>query len=252
MIAYYEIVFLSDCCIDALLLSLSLVTVRAPVRLARVCISAFVGGSGAVLFALYPDCRAIVFLLSLIVMPFLAKRHRNYKEYFSFLLVFLCMTAVLGGVVMLVRSLGVPFRTISYGVVPISVGLGGCIVLFLVDKLLFSVPKDRKKNLDFYRVYLSDGCNGKSYEAFYDSGNRVYSDGGDRVIFVSPSVYRSLRGKRESLTVRTAGGVFTTLMTPAELTVRYPDGKNVLYRVKAAKSDALVREKIILHGEMRA
>ena len=250
MTVYYEILFLSDFCVDALLSSLTVVALRSNLRVGRIFLVSFFGGLGAVLTALFPNYRIFIFVTLLPTIPFFMKRQKNYREYFLSLLAFMCVTAVLGGVVLMAKALWVPTKTLRYGAVPISVGLGGSFVVFMAQKLLAEAPKERKKNALSYPVSLSCGGKRKTYEGFYDSGNRVYSDEGEQVIFVAPEVYHSLLGHEETLAVRTAGGVFTTTVAPAELTVRYPSGNVAVYRVKAAKSDALLHESIILHGDM--
>lgn len=169
--------------------------------------------------------------------------------YFLSVMTFLSVSAVLAGLYVLSVGLGL-YDLFFFGVPHAFVSLIGILLILSVKKLLSYGSRTRRTNGCLYDVYLSSSGVGKTFRGFYDSGNRAYTDAGEKVIFVPPSVYSILSPiEEEPYEVLTAGGIFSTQMTGAEATVFFPEGA-VTYQVKAALGKKLFSDRVILHSEM--
>ena len=251
MVVYYEVVFLSDAVMDGFLLCLSSAVLKLPLRPHRLFVSACVGGGISLLCVLFPAYKVYLFLVGLLILPALVKKHARIKEYLSAVLAFLAAGAVVAGLSVALISLGIDRTELFFGKTPILVGSSGILAVVFVARMQKNLPSIRNKNEYSLSAFLATGGREIRFSAFYDSGNRVYSDDGKRVVFVSDSVYAGLvKEKEETLSFRTAGGVCTSKMTPAELRVCYADGKCALYQVMVASARQLKSDRLILHGEM--
>ncbi len=255
MTVYVEIVFISNMLIDAFICVLTLFLLKERAQKSRVLICSIVGGLASMVYPIIATYGYVVKIITAIVIPLLLKRHKKFKSFCACFIVFLSVTATLGGLTLLVTNAfgdSLSYQTMTYGTFPILVSTAGLIIVLLLSALKREVVSVRVKNSLTYDVVLSNPNAQVKCRAFYDSGNRVYTKNGERVVIVSEEVYNMLMPSTEEVvTINTPVGNSGMYVTDVELEIYFEDGGNKIYKVKAGKGTANIDgTQIILHSDM--
>lgn len=121
------------------------------------------------------------------------RKNKKITDYVLSLSLFSFLTFALGGIMQLLSENDVVNEiSLHYGRLPVLFGLSGIVFFFLIGNIRLYLQRRFTVSQSEYVVYLSDGRTDKRYVAFYDSGNRVYSRYGEKVVFVAPKVYEGL------------------------------------------------------------
>lgn len=259
MTIYAEIVFLSNFFIDLFLLSFTLAVIRKKVGVARLVCSAAFGGIISAIYPLIGSIRYIIKALCVVAMVIIIKPGKHIKDYFVTTVTLLAATFLLGGAVTFFVGFfrtDLSYENMTYGIIPILVSACCTGIIYLTDLLKNELGKFRRKNALFSVATIKSGSFNKKCRAFYDSGNRVYANNGEPVIFVSEKIYNKLTpddGNASSVEIVTANGISVVPTKKATIDVYSADGSHTLYKVAAGKVSAacLSEAEILLHSDMQ-
>lgn len=259
MTIYAEIVFLSNFFIDLFLLSFTLAVIKKKVGVARLVCSAVFGGIISVIYPLIGSVRYIIKALCVVVMVVIIRPGKHIKDYLVTTITLLATTFLLGGAVTFFVGFfhnDLSYENMTYGIIPILVSISCTGIIYLADILRRELGKFRRKNSLFSVARIKSGSFDKKCRAFYDSGNRVYANNGEPVIFVSEKIYNKLAsddGSISSVEIVTANGISVVPTKKATIDVYLDDGSHTIYKVVAGKVSAacLSEAEILLHSDMQ-
>ena len=261
MQVYVEYALLENFCMDFALLTAAKAAVKNPARYGRVCAAAALGACFAVAYPLFGidglagGALAIaVKIVAGAAMCALGGKYSTFKGYFKFTAAFLALSFLSGGAMIALFSLaGVKWQS-GGGYVLSSVPVG--IPLFFVAVLAIAVSKIHKKYGKVKRVTaictVYSGGASAVCPAFYDSGNKVYSDGAPVSIVPARVAEKLTDTKRikKFVDIHTVAGKSKIAIFTADK-VEIDDGKNKLERrnVTLGVSPRHIN-KIVLHPDL--
>lgn len=253
---YIEIVFISNFFIDLFLIVFTLAVLKKKAKTVRVIISALLGGLFSVVYPLCGIYKYFLKCLCAVIMTAVAGSYKKFGEFIAVLLTFCATTFILGGLITFFLGFAgdrFTYNDFTYGLIPILISSSCIGIIFFVDLLFKEVGKVRHKNLLYYDVLLKSGNYSKKCRAFYDSGNRVYANNGEPVIFVKEKIYNVLA--RESgncgyVDIVTAVGIKSVPICIADIEIYFADGTNIIYKVFVGKLTAPCEAEILLHSDM--
>jgi len=132
---------------------------------------------------------------------------------------------------------GLTFSPITYGAFPILISVSAVLLGLTLKSLTKNVGSARAKNGNIFRALIANKNFALETRAFFDSGNRVFAENGDCIVFVSPAVYNKLLpAKVSEVYVKTVGGGMVVPFTDVFIEVYFDGGENKLYKAGAASS----------------
>lgn len=187
---------------------------------------AFIFGIVAVFSPIFPlFCKSLKFLLCFVLSPILCKK----------------------------KSIFVYFGTIvselvfCYFVLPVPFSVACNVILICLGYFPKRPPVGSKK---YYECVLSSKGKKVRTVAFFDSGNRVFGNNGEPVVWANGSIYNKLEGEESEVCYSTLTGVNIAPCKDCDVTVCYEE-KSYSYSAKIARSPKkLLRCDVILHGDM--
>lgn len=259
MTIYAETVFLSNFFIDLFLLSFTLAVIKKKVSVKRLVCSAVFGGITSTIYPLIGSIRYAIKALCVLVMVIIIKPGKHVKDYAVTVVTLLAATFLLGGAVTFFVDFfraDLRYENFTYGIIHIFVSASCTGIIYLTDILKTELGKFRRKNSLFSVVRIKSGSFNKKCRAFYDSGNRVYADNGEPVIFVGEKIYNNLapdEDKTSSVEIITANGISILPTKEATVEVYSAGGSHTIYKVAAGKVSAacLSEAEILLHSDMQ-
>ncbi len=180
MVVYVEIVIINNFFIDLLLIVSTLAIRRSKVSKIRILTVSFFGASVAVIYAVLPDYAKIlvrILLSPLMTLPLVKKK----KDYLPTLVVFVCLTYLLGGIIEGIKNLiGIDIN--GYPLLGL-VCFGAVLLEILVVTFVTVLPKYKRKICTVDIVV----CGVKTHaRALCDSGNSLVDEfSGKPVIILS-------------------------------------------------------------------
>lgn len=252
MTVYAENVFITNVFMDFFIFYLTLSLLRCPICWRRMSISSILGGMVSALLPLAFAYETYVKVVCVILFPFLIKKNHSFREYRMTLTVFVVITFLLGGVFVLLKCIYryKIFLNLSYGIIPILFSVSGCTVLLILGEIRKNYPTKVKRNTYIRMVKIFDEKNSYSGEAFFDSGNQVFANNGEPVIFVGKRIYTFFAGKEDAVTVRTVAGESTVWTKPAQIEIYCEEKDNMIYTTRIACASYLGDKEIILHNAL--
>lgn len=257
MTVYIEIIFVSNFFIDLFLCVFCLAVTKRKAGTVRIILSAAFGGLVSAIYPFIGSYGYIIKGLCAVIMIIIIAPGKKFVDYITTLLTFLAITFLLGGMVEFfidAIDAGLNYYDFTYGALPIIV----CVCLTVVVRLWEVVKKElvyvRQKNSLYSYVVLRSADFEKKCRAFYDSGNRVYANNGEPVIFVTEQIYNRLTAQEESsVCVMTQNGASQITIRKALLEVYCREGENIIYQVSVGKlsSGTLLDAEILLHSDMQ-
>ena len=255
MTIYIEVIFLSNLLIDVFLIVVSLSVLGAKIRMTRVILSAAIGGFFSAIYPFVGRYQILLKILCGAIMPIIFRKNYKFKEYLASLTVFFAVTMILGGIVLSLTTFlsdKITYNSLTYGTFPILISASGTVAILLYSYLKRELKREIRKSDNFYDVKIYNSSGACDCRAFYDSGNRVYTKNGERVVIVGEDVYNKLMpAEVETIGVATPNGVSEMEITDARLVIYLRNGENKIYKVKAGRSALILGEaQLILHSEM--
>lgn len=255
MTIYVEVIFISNFLIDLFICVLTLMINKSAFNAFRLIMCSTIGGISAAIYPLISSYGYIVKVITAILIPALLKKHKKFSEYAVSLSTFLCVTLILGGLALSLTTVfsdSLTYEKLTYGIFPILLSVSGILLIFLLKFLKKELIKTRNRNVLIYEATIANENCSLRCKAFYDSGNRVYTKNGERVVIVNSAVYNKLMPAQVfSVAVSTPAGSFGMPVTDAILKIYFGDGENKIYKVKAGKGNVAVGDtQIILHSDM--
>ena len=210
---------------------------------------------GAVVACAVPFVTKHIVLLKvgcLLIYPFLIRTCKRIGEYSLTLSIFSIVTIVMGGMMYGIKLCMKDYVNRNSVVVVVSVF---CIAAFCVVITLSEITKkwrkESLKNQNLIKVSISDGRKERAFNAFYDSGNRVYAKNGEPVTIVNYNIYNSFDGREENLYISTINGISVLKAKEVKIKIYSDISDNMIYHMKIASSPTInVREGVLLHADM--
>lgn len=255
MTVYVELIFLSNMCIDAFIFCLVNTVLKVKSDITRLLFASVIGGFCSAIYPFIGVFRIIMKIFLALVLPAIFRKIYTFKDYLITLSSFLCISFILAGCVLMLNGFStknLSFNPIIYGIFPILFCLSGFIITILLGNIIFKLLPQRLKNGNLYRVSIANE-NGKiNSVAYYDSGNRVFTDNGQWVVFVNSDIYNKLMpAKEKSIIIATINGKSIVKTTSATIKIYLGEFENKIYKVHIGLGDMLsINQKILLHAEM--
>lgn len=255
MTVYIEIVFLSNLLIDAFICLLTVFFLKVRPQKCRLIICSVIGAIASSVYPIFASYGYVIKIITAIIIPILLVKHKKFKSYCACFAVFLLITAALGGIVLFISSVfgdSLSYQALTYGTFPMLISGAGLAIVMLLFTLKREVASVRRRNLLIKDVVIGNRNISLKCKAFYDSGNRVYTKNGERVVIVNEDVYNMLMpSPEESVTINTPVGNSGMKVTDVELEIYFDDGINKIYKAKAGKGMlGIGGTQIILHSDM--
>lgn len=254
MTVYAEFVFLSNVVVDAFIGALSVIVLRAKIGAIRLFLFSITGGLVSCVYPLVGDYGYLLKALCALLLPVFLIKIDKFKTYCTIVAVFVAISFGMGGAVLALNVLfhsGLSFVDMTYGRIPLIISCAGLIIIILYSICVKNRVHIANKNGNVYKVSIKNDNGFCNCRAFYDTGNRVYTNYGERVIIVSERVYNKLMPAREEeISIYTPSGIDGIRTTDAELVIYFPSGVNKIYNVKAGKGRVMGGVQIILHSDM--
>ncbi len=255
MTVYVEIIFLSNFCIDAFIFCLVNTILKVKSSILRIIFAAFIGGLCSAVYPFIGQYANIMKIALGLVLPFFFRKIAIFKDYIITLSVFLTVSFSLAGCVYLLNGFSlknVSFSPVTYGIFPILFCSSGLILTFMCGNTITKLLPQRTKNENYYKVVIENENARVSSIAYYDSGNRVFANNGERVVFVSEDIYNKLMpAKEKSIVVSTINGKRLVKTTDAKVQIYFGENENKIYYACIGLGNMEnVDQKILLHAEM--
>ncbi len=255
MIIYAELIFLSNFFIDLFILSFCLTVLKQKVKFSRLIISAVIGGIASAIIPIAEKYEYIIKIFCGILMTVVLKKYINIFEYMAVFFTFLATTFLLGGLVVFLVNFSqgkLSEEEFFYGPLPIIISTASLIIISLVDIVIRECKTVRSRNENIIQVMLRSGGYRRRCSAFYDSGNRVYAENGERVIFVNKRIYNKLVNTDRHIVINTVSGRKRMALKFSTVEIYSGKGKNIIYNALVAKMpDGINNNDIILHSDMQ-
>lgn len=262
MVVYIEYAFLWNFLLDSVLLRLSLFAVRQKAKKLRLCFSALLGASFALIFPLLSLPIVLSFLLKFSVGALLCLvgfgRIKNKKEWGRYALsctFFFAFTFAFGGAIV-----GVFGENPKKGIVLLAISFLTVVSLLFIKKLY----ERRAVTRYVYDCAIAYREKSLRVEGFYDSGN-LATYNGLPVCFVSPDVFYELwgeeiafskeeipRGEMGEIALITVSGEKRATVRLGKLKMEVEKGKTVGKEVYFSPSKNMVLRdyKLLLHSRI--
>ena len=223
---YAELEFLKGFLNEVMVLLFVKTVLKQNITKKKIVLIGFVYGLIAVFLPIFPlACKVVRYTLCFILLPILCldKRLVTYLFAISIELFF------------------------SYFILPIPISL--CVSISLGCFSRF--PKKKiKSNGNYYECALSTEGKTVRTVAFFDSGNRVFGENGEPVVWADGKVYNKLPGEESEVFYSTLNGNNVAPCKEGRVVV-FGNGKTYRYEAKIACSPKKInRYGVILHGDM--
>lgn len=186
MVLYLEYVLLDNYIMDYLIINLIEKTYKYKIKKLNKII-ACAGGSLLVLPLPYIYNNSIILLLYRILiatyMVLVLKRYKNLKQFFTYFILFVAYTFVVGGLIFGIINFfqieysmsGILFYSFEF---PISIFILAFIFIYnLCKKILIKLNKEKQTSNYLYKLKIYANNNEVDCVGLYDSGNRIEVDG---------------------------------------------------------------------------
>ncbi len=255
MTVYVELIFLSNFFIDAFIFCLVSTALKCKINLSRLFVASFIGGLGSAIYPFVGTYRILLKIFLAILLPFFIRKIDTFRDYLVTLSCFLGISFVLAGCVLMLNGFStknLTFNPIIYGIFPILFCASGFIITLLVGNIIFKLVPQRLKNSNLYKVTIENENAKIKSVGYYDSGNRVFTGSGEKVVFVPESVYNKLMPAREeSIIISTINGKSIVKTTEATIKIYLDENENKIYKVNIGLGNMQsIDQKILLHAEM--
>ena len=254
MTVYVEYIFMSNVVIDAFIAAFTVIVLRGKVSVMRLIFASVTGGIISCVYPLVGNYGYLLKLFCAVLLPVILIKIDKFRTYCTTVAVFLAISFALGGIVLafsVMLEKGLSFHSLTYGEIPFILSSAGLIVLIIYAILRKNYKKISSYNKNIYNVTITNGNGFCNCKAFYDTGNRVYTNYGERVVLVSERVYNKLMPAEEgTVYISTPQGSGFIPVVDAEIVIYFPSGDNKIYYVKAGKGQINGDIPIILHGDM--
>ncbi|MEG2084357.1 MAG: sigma-E processing peptidase SpoIIGA [Clostridia bacterium] len=262
MKVYIEYIIVNNLIVNFFILYLTASLLKQKIHIVLLLTSASFGTIYAVLLPIYAVLNNFAIKISLgLLMVAIMQKYNHISEYIKNLLLFFAVTFFLGGIVFglqnlfsnsLAKQLFAPTKLYLGALAVAMIGL-----TFSVKKIINQIYQ---KKIDFaneFDAQLFNGENSVKVCALYDSGNRLYCDGKNPIIFLDNSVVERLYFKNKpniikNISVQTiAGKKEMEVFVIDKLVLNYGAKSKEYYKVFAGISEQKLYEyKVILHCEM--
>lgn len=254
MIVYAETVFISNFFIDLFLTAFTAAVLKRNCPSRRLILSALIGAAFSTVYPVIGNYRYALKFACAIIMSVIITPGKKFVDNITVLFTFCVSTFILGGLVMFFIDFSgkrLTYEDFTYGFVPIVISISCLIIIRFADVMKKQFLKTRQKNSLYYAARIKSGVYEKKCRAFYDSGNRVYANNGEPVIFVSDKIYNELNGEESETEIITAVGKKRITLRRTDLEIYFPDGTNIIYKVSAGSlSVPCFDADILLHSDM--
>lgn len=255
MTIYVELIFLSNMCIDAFIFCIVNIVLKLKNNFYRIFWASIIGGLCSALYPFVGIMRIVMKIGLALALPIIIRKIGNFKEYLLTISIFLCVSFLLAGCVLMLNGFStknLSFNPIIYGIFPILFCTSGFIITVLVGNIIYKLLPQRLKNGNIYKVLIQNDNAKVSSLAYYDSGNRVFTNSGECVVFVSEEIYKKLMPAREnSVVIATINGKSVIKTTSATIKIYLGEFENKIYKVSIGLGNMLnINTKILLHAEM--
>lgn len=255
MTVYVEIIFLSNFCIDAFIFCLVNTVLKVKSSLMRLFFAAALGGLCSAVYPFVLQYANFMKVFLAVILPFIFRKITIIREYIITLSVFLLITFALAGCVLLLNGFSLKnlsFNPITYGLFPILFCSAGLIITLMCGNMILTVLSQRIKNQNYYKVVIENENARVCSVAYYDSGNRVFANNGERVVFVCEDIYNKLMpAKEKTIVVSTLGGKRVVKTIEGKVQIYFGENENKIYHASIGLGNmANIDQKILLHAEM--
>ena len=223
---YAELMFIEGFFREYFLLSLIRCVLRFDFGRKKVITMCFLYGIAAVFYPIVPMTITVIDYLLIIPSVLIFCLKKTWKNILFFSLI---------SVVLIFIKL--PFVIVLCGIIFVT--------------CLSNLPKKKlSSNENYYPCEIRIGDRKTRTVAFFDSGNRVFTNNGEPVVMADRAIYNRFVGAEEEICFSTLSGVRATNCRDGTVTV-FRGGKRTEYAVKVALSPKrLLQCGLILHGDM--
>ena len=257
MQVYIELAMLENFCMDFTLLYAAKVISKNQASVWRQVLGAIFGACFAVAFPLFKLSGAwavVVKIASGLVLCLISCKIKGVKSVVKFCGIFLILTALLGGALIGIFSLaGLDYKAgegYMLSSIPIGIPLFGGLLIIIGAKKLAERLKKTHKNTVTCRIYA--GQSQIEIKGFFDSGNKVYSNGVP-VSVIPKSIAEKLTDKsriKESVKIHTVAGSKTMdVFTADKIEINFGEKINTLSGVKIGVSPQRI-DRAVLHCDL--
>jgi sigma-E processing peptidase SpoIIGA len=244
--------------INALILYLTLVTLKEKISVKRILLSALIGTALA-FFLPFIHHFVFVYKASAAFLMLLVLKNKSLKGYLLRLIVFVGYSFFLGG--MITGLLNMKTDTISgaavYGSDILPIIFLGSAGFFLLIRKLYLVRKEARKKTFYYRTRLVMGGYSEELTGYYDSGNKLYDTRDNTpVAILCPDIAEKLMQSEKpdifALEINTVAGTNSLKAFKTDKFLIYSEkGVNIIENMTIAVADRSFKNfSVLLHNEM--
>ena len=257
MQVYIELAVLENFCMDFTLLYAAKAVSKNAASYKRIALGSAIGAAFAVVFPLvkmHAVLAVAVKILSGLLICLVSGKYKNFKSYVKFAGAFLIFTALLGGALIGIFSLaGIAYSADGGYIlssVPIGIPMFGALLLIILAKRLAARFSKRGKTEVTCRIIA--GTSEVSLKGFFDSGNKVYSNGVPVSVIPKSAAEKLFAETRinESVKIHTvAGSKIIKVFTADKIVIDDGEKTNTLSGVKLGVSPHTIN-KAVLHCDL--
>ena len=239
MIYYVEIVFISNFLIDLFIFVFCVAVLKKKYNFFRLIFASVVGGIASCAYPLTGKYAILIKIFCALVLPAIYCKNCRWKEYLTSFAVFIAVSMGLAGIVVAINYAffyGLGTEELTYGKIPIVFSTAGLVLILIYSFVKKNFAKVVGKNSFIYDVVIAnENCTCKT-KAYYDSGNRVYTNYGERVVLLNDKLYNMLMpAVEEEVFIHTPTGLSRIEVTDATVLIYLDDGDNKYITSKQAK-----------------
>lgn len=253
MVVYVETVFLTNFSVNALVIYLSLITVRQKLYFWRIFIASTLGALLALTMP-YLNGKLILYRIATVfLLVAVIASYAELKRYFLCLAVFLGYTFLLAGITEGLMNLFSP--TIFSGKttwLPFWISISAFLMLIGIRSAIKMILRVRSVSKNSFRVEVSISKRIYRVDAFYDTGNRLYEPKSMApVVMLSPKYFKNVKTTKQ-IKISTVSGFEVLKATPLDYIKIYNDGhvSKIENIVGALSKTEFNGYQLLLHSDM--
>lgn len=257
MQVYIELAVLENFCMDYTLLYSAKALTKNAASYKRIALGSVIGAAFAVVFPLikmHAAWAVVVKILSGLLICLVAGKFKNAKSYVKFAGAFLGFTALLGGALIGIFSLaGIAYSSEGgylLSSVPIGIPMFGALLLIIAAKKL--AKRFSKSGKTEVECKIFAGEKEVTIKGFFDSGNKVYSNGVPVSVIPKAAAEKLLAETRinENVKIHTvAGSKIIRVFTADKIEIDDGEKINTVNKVKIGVSPQTIN-RAVLHCDL--
>ena len=253
MVVYIETVLLTNFAINALVIYLTLITVRQRLYFMRIFLASLLGALLALTIPFLNGNLIIYRIASIFLLVSVIANYSELKHYFLCFLVFMVYTFLLAGITEgLINLFSPTVFAKDTEWLPFWISLSALLMLVGIRMSLKFILKARSISKNSFRVEVSISKRIYRVNAYYDTGNRLYEPKTmTPIVMLSPKYFNNVKTTQQ-IKVSTVSGFETLKAMPLDYIKIYNDGRiNKIENIVGALSKTEFNGyQMLLHSDM--